>query len=329
MGLPAAYVGCQTQHGTPLTGVGVPNVTINGRPAWTADMPHACAKPGHGVESVGMGSETVKFASKRAARGSTCNGSTSANMVAGAAAGDFLQATTAAPDQILQGSPNVMIGTPAIGVAAPANVRDFCQMYCALMHDWGTLTPADRRTRYEALLATMFARFGAPPPGVRETDITGGDASFGRRAWEVNVPRGAFATNPPASPPVPSGHATLHEIRHAEQAFLAMRHNGGRGPSDGDARARREAARRPLVPGTPEARMAHLHSDNEVTEPGFTHWQNVINEEAAAFRAETGQPAYSTQRTRDSVFGPDGYYNQPGGADARTVEQPGDCGGCP
>jgi hypothetical protein len=39
VGLPAAYVGCSTQHGTPLTGVGTPNVTVNGRPGGGALYP--------------------------------------------------------------------------------------------------------------------------------------------------------------------------------------------------------------------------------------------------------------------------------------------------
>ena len=40
---PAARVGDQTSHGTPLTGVGSPNVFIEGQPAWRAIVDvHTC-----------------------------------------------------------------------------------------------------------------------------------------------------------------------------------------------------------------------------------------------------------------------------------------------
>lgn len=40
---PAARVGDQTQHGTPLTGAGSPTVFIDGRPAWQgASSIHSC-----------------------------------------------------------------------------------------------------------------------------------------------------------------------------------------------------------------------------------------------------------------------------------------------
>jgi uncharacterized Zn-binding protein involved in type VI secretion len=71
---PAARVGDQTSHGTPLTGVGSPNVLIEGLPAWRAltDV-HTCplsdvpAKP-HVGGTVLQGSTKVLINNFPAAR---------------------------------------------------------------------------------------------------------------------------------------------------------------------------------------------------------------------------------------------------------------------
>lgn len=61
---PAARVGDQTQHGTPLTGVGSATVTIDGRPAWLGwNSIHSCPvadgpKP-HAGGPVAVGSSKV------------------------------------------------------------------------------------------------------------------------------------------------------------------------------------------------------------------------------------------------------------------------------
>jgi uncharacterized Zn-binding protein involved in type VI secretion len=327
-GLPAAYTGCDTQHGLPLTGPGSPNVMVNSQPAWTADMPHLCVA--HGSETVGMGSETVKINGHRAARGNTLGASGGAwNHAAAGRAGDFLQGA-GPPNQILLGSPNVMIGTPAIGVGAPSNLARFCDLYCQLVADWPHLTPADRQRRYEQLLAAMFATFNAPPPTVHQGLDPGAAASFDRWAWQINVAGDAWASARP-----PSGNTTLHEIRHGEQAFLGMRSGGSQGPrlfgligGDAPEHVRAAAARQPLDRDTPEGRFGHLHHDNE-----FTHLDNrarISSELEAAATAEGAHPTYGSPRYVAAVWGPHGYYNQPGGADARELESPGDCAAqCP
>jgi uncharacterized Zn-binding protein involved in type VI secretion len=74
MGQPAARIGDQTSHGTPLgPGPGCPTVLIGSRPAWraTADS-HVCPlsdgpKP-HGGGVVAMGSMTVLIGGLPAAR---------------------------------------------------------------------------------------------------------------------------------------------------------------------------------------------------------------------------------------------------------------------
>ncbi len=74
MGTPAARVGDQTSHGTPLSpGPGSTNVLIGGRPAWRATSDtHACplvdgVKP-HVGGVVALGSVTVLINSLPAAR---------------------------------------------------------------------------------------------------------------------------------------------------------------------------------------------------------------------------------------------------------------------
>lgn len=310
--LPAAYVGSATQHGTPLTGAGTRNITINGRPAWVADIPHSCSV--HGPETVGVGSETVLFNSKRAARAN--DGARNA--------GDYLQGV-GPPDQIMQGSPNVFIGTPALGVATAANEALFCQQYCKLTHDWATLTPEQRQQRYEELLATMFAAFGAPPPGTNQGLGPGADASWDRTLWRVNVAANAWGD--PKGPP--AGRVTLHEIRHAEQTFNAMRYACGMGPSDARPDVLAAAAGKPplnlppIDPDSPEGRFGLLHAANEISEAGINNRNAIIIELGAA---ATADPTLTSKRYIDAV---EAYYNQPGGADARTVEQAGQCYGCP
>lgn len=97
MGQPAARIGDQTSHGTPLApGPGSVNVLVGGRPAWraTADF-HACPlfnglQP-HVGGVVALGSVTVLVNGLPAAR-----------------QGDFV--AEAPPNTILLGEPTVLIG---------------------------------------------------------------------------------------------------------------------------------------------------------------------------------------------------------------------------
>ena len=98
MGQPAARVGDQTSHGTPLApGPGSVNVLIANRPAWraTADV-HACpladgVKP-HVGGVVAVGSTTVLIGGLPAAR-----------------QGDQV-VEASAPNSILLGEPTVLVG---------------------------------------------------------------------------------------------------------------------------------------------------------------------------------------------------------------------------
>jgi uncharacterized Zn-binding protein involved in type VI secretion len=98
MGQPAARLGDQTSHGTPLApGIGSVNVLIGNKPAWraTADF-HACplvdgVKP-HVGGVVAVGSTSVLINSLPAAR-----------------QGDQI-VEASAPNAILLGEPTVLIG---------------------------------------------------------------------------------------------------------------------------------------------------------------------------------------------------------------------------
>jgi len=98
MGQPAARIGDQTSHGTPLgPGPGCPTVLIGGRPAWRATSDsHVCPlsdgpKP-HGGGVVAVGSVTVMIGGLPAAR-----------------MGDMV-VEVGPPNAILAGAPTVMIG---------------------------------------------------------------------------------------------------------------------------------------------------------------------------------------------------------------------------
>ena len=68
----AARVTDMTSHGTPLTGVGSPNVLIGGLPAWRVGDIHTCplvtGTVPHTGGSVAMGSTTVLINNLPAAR---------------------------------------------------------------------------------------------------------------------------------------------------------------------------------------------------------------------------------------------------------------------
>lgn len=95
---PAARVGDQTSHGTPLTGVGSSSVLIGGMPAWRAGMDfHTCplstpAPSPHVGGVVAAGSSTVLIEGAPAAR-----------------QGDVV-IEAASPNTIVSGCPTVQIG---------------------------------------------------------------------------------------------------------------------------------------------------------------------------------------------------------------------------
>ena len=93
----AARVGDQTSHGTPLTGVGSPNVLIEGRPAWRATIDvHTCPSSDGPKPHVG---------------GSVVKGSTKVfiNKFPAARQGDMV-VEAGPPNSITAGSMKVVIG---------------------------------------------------------------------------------------------------------------------------------------------------------------------------------------------------------------------------
>ena len=95
---PAARVGDNTSHGTPLAGsVGSPNVFIGGRPAWRAMVDvHTCPLTSGPVPHVG---------------GTVMKGSTSVfiNKIPAARMGDKI-VESGPPNTIIKGCPTVNIG---------------------------------------------------------------------------------------------------------------------------------------------------------------------------------------------------------------------------
>jgi hypothetical protein len=272
-----------------------------------------------------------------------CSETVTINSLRAVREGDFLQGS-GPPNRIMIGSSNVVIGTPAIGTADPAGVAEFCRLYCALVHDWPTLTPAQRKARYQALLATMFARFGAPPPTTSPTAPAGADAAFDQIHWQVLVLPDAWTNT--AGPP--AGGSTFHEIRHGEQSFMGARQRGGVGLGDRQppASVAASAARQPIAPNTPEARYGALMADEYFTPAGSAEQNRVTTGvTTAAVQARTdlarydadapGSPSqaadYATAKASHhaSVAANLAYYQRPTGQDSQTVEGPGECDDCP
>ena len=93
---PAARLGDETEHGSPLSpGSGSPNVLIGGMPAWRANVDqHSCPEPFHGVGAVVMGAPTVLINNMMACR-----------------MGDVVVEHPGPPNPIAVGCPTVLIGT--------------------------------------------------------------------------------------------------------------------------------------------------------------------------------------------------------------------------
>lgn len=290
---PLAHVGSPTQH-TPVVGTGMPNVLVNNLPVWTVAMPSPC--PIHGPEAVGMGSETVKVKSMSVAR-----------------EGDFLQGA-GPPNRIMVGSPNVSVGSPALGLAQTGPRTQFCQLQCALQRDWPKLTPLERRKRYDEMLASMSESIGMPAPTSDDCAAPAATASWSAGQWQVNVGPGAFEADAP-----PPGYATFHELRHGEQSWMALRSTGGVGAEGVPREICQRAADQPLDPDSPEGRFGALHADNEMDPIGLENRAEIIREIGNAHEAAGGPTG---QRYADAV---DAYRHQPGGADARDVEGFGNC----
>lgn len=307
----AAHVGSATQHvGCALAGVGAPSVLINGKPAWTSSMSVNC--PVHGVEHYDMGSETVLVGGNRLALAN--NG--------GGVAGDFLLGA-GPPNQIMTGSPNVFVGSPAFGIASEENLAAFCKSYCALRRDWPRLSPSERQRRYEAILKDQAQRAGFPEPGTLEEQRKNTSGGFKRTSWNITVPAGTWDKSHP-----PSGGTTTHELRHAEQSYLALRHLQGDPPwidRDGDHVPAgpvsipddilEQAKKDTLDPDSPRGRLGRLHAHNEFSDAGLNNRSEVIRRITSH---EQDTPEFK-QAYED-------YYNQPGGADVRPVEKAGN--GC-
>src|SRR4051812_4157583 len=132
--MPAARDLDKTNHGDPTTEKkGSPDISINWRTAWLADQSiHTCKKDG--PEEVVSGATNVFFNNHFAVR-----------------KGDFLIGS-GVPNMILEGSPDVWIGSPEVGIASKENLAAYCKDFCALKKEWASLSPAERKARYQAMI---------------------------------------------------------------------------------------------------------------------------------------------------------------------------------
>ena len=279
MAKPAASGGSMTNHGGALEpNEGIPSVTINGQPVWVSRRTHTSGS--HGAEGTPTGSETVLVSGQRVQR-----------------EGDFLLGK-GAPNRIDVGSPNVVVGGPLAGVIGNAASRggSFCSEHCALKRDWPNLSPAEREARYKQLVGNLFESFGAPPPILTTNEAGGAAGSWSDRSWELNLPPGAFEKSKP-----PTAKTTLHEARHAEQTFVAVRHKTSRelsGQSEVPDHVEDAARARPLDPRSAEDRWARVMYAENYTKEG----RRALNEAIASDNREdyerrpVGQDALDVER---------------------------------
>jgi len=308
MGKPAARRGETTHDGDTLEEPpGNPTVLINSRAVWHVADPHACSE--HGVEAAVLGSASVRIGGRDVIRQA-----------------DFLVGASA-PNRVDTGSPDVRIGAPVTGIAEPRKVQGFCAGYCALKKDWQNLSPAERKARYEGVVADLFDQFGAPAPQIREGTDAGSAASFSETTWSILVPDGAFDAAEP-----PSGAATLHESRHGEQFFsgaraLATPTAGTPPPTWSDvaeqahipAAVASAATRRPIDPDSSDGRFARLMASECYSEGGKAALNKSITDYYDAYARDP--------KTAYDVYA-EGYMKRPVGQDAAELEHLGECGGC-
>jgi uncharacterized Zn-binding protein involved in type VI secretion len=246
--------------------VGISTVTVNGLPLTVVRRQHAC--PTHGPEGAPLGSTTVEAGGQGALR-----------------EGDFLLGG-GGYNRIASGSSNVVIGSPMPGITGtPARKQAFCSAYCALKKDWPGLTPAERKRRLAQLLAEEFSAFGAPPPVLSSSAEAHAAASWSRHKWQMNFPAGTFQ-----GPTMPSERILIHETRHAEQSFAALREVTT--PRDGSAtlptpelseeydfpeRVVDAAKNRPIDRDSTDGRYARVMAASYLSDQGKQDLRDIVN----------------------------------------------------
>jgi hypothetical protein len=207
----------------------------------------------------------------------------------------------------------------------PSRKAAFCSAYCALKRDWPTLSPAERKKRFAQLLAAEFAAFGAPAPVVKSTAPPFAAATWSRAKWQMNVPPGTFEGSS-----MPPERVLVHETRHAEQSFAALREVAT--PRDGSAaqptsdlseeydfpeRVVDAAKNRPVDRGSGDGRYARVMAASYLSDEGKQDLRDVVDALAAAQRAGDDK-AYKAAAQR--------YEALPLGQDAEESERGSRCG---
>lgn len=226
MSKPAARVGDQgtPPHVPPVLapGPGSVNVLVGSKPAWRANLDkHVCACPiappapaPHGPETCFFGSISVLINNQMAVR-----------------MGDMLVGL-GPPNTVLIGATNVLIGDVGFGLAAAANMAEFCADFASLMRDWDTLSPAEREARLGEITNKQLAKSGVPPQGVvGDASKAPGNASYAFKTDKIKVSQATL--NSPGkltqTEAKELANTVYHEARHAEQWFLMARQSAGAG----------------------------------------------------------------------------------------------------
>ncbi|EYF02649.1 PAAR domain-containing protein [Chondromyces apiculatus] len=331
----AATVGSVTEHVKAglSSGPGSPNVLINDRRAWRAEIDqHEC--PEHHREVVYVGSTRVLINNQRAVRAS-----------------DFLESNGAsAPNRINGGSRNVRIGIARVGFASPEAMAGYGRDMCALKSVWEDLTPEERQARYEAAIAEHFNRLGMPPPTLELfSNQPGVGAYWNQSSWLIGLPAETF-TGPFNDWTMKE--ATYHELMHAEQTVSALRERAGRQPTPGresEASATdlgaastpvtaedlvtmtgvpfevaQRAVETPYAPGSAEALQGRVNAEQHLTQAGRERSTQV---NAAIWDAsqriqearDAGDEAAERQAQADYERARAAYDHLPGGSDANAA----------
>jgi uncharacterized Zn-binding protein involved in type VI secretion len=264
----------QGEHGTEPLAKGAPKVLVHGGRAWRAVEDQFDCKL-HGPEAVPVGHTRVLVQGKQAVR-----------------VGDFLLGG-GAPDEIQEPDDNrVMLGDDGAGLESDEGMKAWCEEWCAFEDAWGGMTEQERRAAYEALVARMFAQFGAPAPQVvfadpRLNPQTGNMDFTGGYIDVINGTYGVGSQYFLQAKPGDLRRVTFHETRHGEQLFQGIRYARQRrrqgNPLPGDVTSEKNTAlveaadRMPdFVPGSKEEGFARLHAEGYSRDTGMDQlrWAN-------------------------------------------------------
>jgi uncharacterized Zn-binding protein involved in type VI secretion len=204
----AARVGDPTEHGQNLgAGPGSRNVVVEGGKAWRAGVDvHTCTE--HQKEKAYIGSTTVLINGEMAVR-----------------KGDLIASLNPPTNAVTDGAKDVLIGDLGFGLLDPARAGSFCKDWCAFLKEWPALNEGERVARIQEIVNKHLAASGVPPVKVISGVTGGATGQFSIDAWAITLNKDIM-TSPALQDNfgAPFGGLVYHESRHAEQYYMASRH---------------------------------------------------------------------------------------------------------